>query len=240
MKIISANSPYFAPFPGFFLKAMHAHVMVIMDSVQFPRGSTWLTRNRFKNDQGTLWLTVPIWRKGQGFQKNNEVQICYDRPWAKKCLSGLKSAYAHAPFFEAHYDFLEKVFSARFERIVDLNKTLLEYALDCLDIPVKVVLLSELRIHAKEPALSVEVCEKLGATHFLAQRRAAKYLDPLLFGAAGVDLLLLPCRPVVYPQLWGDFIPNLSVFDMLFNCGPETRRIIHDSQPKKPSFRSFN
>ena len=58
--ILSANQPYFAPFAGFFHKAILADVFVLLDEVQFPRGTTWMNRNRFKNDQGTLWMTIPV------------------------------------------------------------------------------------------------------------------------------------------------------------------------------------
>lgn len=70
--ILSTSQPYFSPFPGFFLKAFLSDIFVILDEVQFPMGTTWLTRNRFKNDQGTLWMTVPVWKKGLGLQKINE------------------------------------------------------------------------------------------------------------------------------------------------------------------------
>ena len=70
--ILSTSQPYFSPFPGFFLKAFLSDIFVILDEVQFPRGTTWLTRNRFKNDQGTLWMTVPVWKKGLGLQKIKE------------------------------------------------------------------------------------------------------------------------------------------------------------------------
>ena len=76
--IISASQPYFFPYPGFFYKAYLSDMFIILDSVQFPRGTTWTTRNRFKNSQGTLWLTVPVKKKGLGLQSINEVRICHD------------------------------------------------------------------------------------------------------------------------------------------------------------------
>jgi hypothetical protein len=42
-----------------------------------------------------------------------------------------------------------------------------------------------------------------------------------------VELILFqPGRPV-YPQLWGDFIANLSVLDLIFNCGDAARPILN-------------
>jgi len=224
--IVSAYQPYFAPFSGFFAKALRSDILVLMDAVQFPRGTTWLTRNRFKNDQGILWMTVPVWKKGLGLQKINEVRICHEGRWAKKCLVGLKTAYAKAPFFEDHQNFLEELFSVRFERLIDLNVKIIRYVMEHLQIPARVVLLSEMGIQAREPQLSVDVCRELGATHFLAQGGAGKYLDPAIFQTSGVRLRFFNPRPPVYPQLWGSFIPNLSVFDMLFNCGPAAQSIL--------------
>lgn len=224
--IVSAYQPYFAPFPGFFSKAFRSDTLVLMDVVQFPRGTTWLSRNRFKNDQGTLWLTVPVWKKGLGLQKINEVRVCPDGRWLRKSIFSLRHAYANAPYFEDHRFFLEDVLSVPPGRLIDLNLRIIQYIVDYLQIPVRIELLSDLGIRTKEPRLSVEICRQLGATHFLAQRGAGKYLDRVLFDEAGIKLVLFNFRPPVYPQLWGPFVPNLSVFDMLFNCGPATRNIL--------------
>jgi hypothetical protein len=226
LKIVSAYQPYFAPFPGFFLKADRSDVMVLMDTVQFPRGTTWLTRNRFKNDQGTLWMTIPVWKKGLGKQKIDGVRLCREGRWADKHLNSLKAAYAHAPFFEDHADFLEHVFTEEFEKLVDLNVRIIQHLLDCLSIETRVMLLSELGVEENEPRLSVEICKQLKASHFLAQNSAAKYLDADAFERAGVGLTFFNPRSVVYPQLWGPFVPNLSVFDLLFNCGPKAGEIL--------------
>jgi hypothetical protein len=224
--IISAYQPYFAPFTGFFKKAARCEILVLMDSVQFPRGTTWLTRNRFKNDHGTLWLTVPVWKKGLGLQRINEVRICHDRSWAKKHMASLRAAYGKAPFFEDHIDFLSIIYSRRFEKLIDLNLELIRYIMTQLKIDAKLVRLSDLGIDIKEPRLSMEICRKLGATCFVAQRGAAKYLDEGKFRKAGIEISFLAFRAPVYPQLWGPYIPNLSVLDLLFNCGPKAQRII--------------
>ncbi len=171
-------------------------------------------------------MTIPVWKKGLGFQKINEVRICREGRWAKKHLESLKTAYAKAPFFEDHLSFLEAVFKGIPERLVDLNVNIIRHLMKHLEISAKVLLLSELDIDVKEPRLSVEVCRKLGASHFLALSGARKYLDKTAFQEAGIELQYINPRYPVYPQLWGAFVPNLSVFDLLFNCGPKARNIL--------------
>ncbi|MBW1786817.1 MAG: WbqC family protein [Deltaproteobacteria bacterium] len=224
--IVSASQPYFAPYPGFFAKALRSDVLVLMDAVQFPRGGTWLTRNRFKNDQGSLWLSIPVWKKGLGLQRMDRVRICHEGRWMRKHLAGLESAYADAPFFASHKPFLEKVFSQTFERLVDMNVEILRYLLEELDIRAEVRLQSELAPREKEPELSVAISRRLGASAFLAQSGARKYLDAERFLREGLALRFFNPRTPVYPQLWGPFIPNLSAFDLLFNCGPAARDVI--------------
>jgi hypothetical protein len=224
--IVSVYQPYFAPFAGFFAKALQSDILVLLDTVQFPRGTTWLTRNRFKNDQGTLFLTIPVWKRGLGLQRIHEVNICHEGRWAQKHLASLKTAYKHAPFFEDHEDVIEGLFTGGFDRLIDLNLTIIRHLMVHLRIPARVVLLSELDIDINEPRLSVDICKTVGATHFLAQTSAGRHLDPGLFERAGISLEFFTPRPPVYPQLWGPFIPNLSAFDLLFTCGPKAHDVL--------------
>jgi hypothetical protein len=224
--IVAANQPYFCPFPGFFFKAHQANVLVILDDVQFPQGTTWITRNRFKNDQGTLWMTIPVKKKGLGRQKIRDVRICHDGSWNRKHLESLKQAYAKGPFFNEHQGFFEDVFSGRFEQVVALDVAIITYVMAFLQIHTELVLLSALDVQAKGNQLLVDICTKLGATQFIAQKGAEKHLDDKAFQRAGIDLTVVRIPSPVYPQLWGDFIPNLSVFDLLFNCGPKARDIL--------------
>lgn len=224
--IISTNQPYFAPFAGFFYKIIHCDVFVLLDDVQFPRGTTWITRNRFKNDQGTLWMTIPVKKKGLGLQKIKDIEIYNDGYWPRKHLLSLKNAYGNAPYFKDHLDFLTDLFSKENNSLIDFNLKTINFLTKTLDIQTKVVLSSQLKVASQGSRLLVEICRTLGASRYLAQRPARKYLDPDLFNAANIDLQFFKGPEPVYPQLWGDFIPNLSTFDLIFNCGPKARDIL--------------
>lgn len=224
--IISVNQPYFSPFIGFFYKAYLSDSFVILDEVQFPRGTTWISRNRFKNAQGSLWMTVPVKKKGLGLQKINAVRIHHEGRWEKKHLQSLKDAYARAPYFREHLKFLEELFSAKFEKLIDFNMNIIRYLMQQLQINSNVILLSELDIHAKGENLIIAICKKLEASRFLIQKTAKKYLNAESFKAEGIQLTDFRPPSPIYPQLWGEFIPNLSALDLILNCGSKARDIM--------------
>ena len=224
--ILSAHQPYFAPFPGFFYKAWMSDLFVLLDDVQFPQGTTWITRNRFKSHQGALWLTVPVWKRGLGLQKISEVRICHQGRWAKKHLESLKTAYKKAPYLAEHLGFLEKMFSEEDEKLLDLNLAVIHYLLGALAIKTKLVLLSDLSVPSTGSQRLVDLCTTTGASQFLAQAPAKKFLDEKSFVEAGVTIRYVHPPVPIYPQLWGDFLANLSAFDLLLNCGPKSNDIL--------------
>jgi hypothetical protein len=226
--ILSTYQPYFSPFPGFFYKAHLSDIFVLLDSVQLPQGTTWVSRNRFKNDQGTLWLTIPVWKKGLGLQKIDAVRICHEGQWARKRLASLEHAYGNAPYFADHVDFIREIFATRFDRLVDFNAAIVRYLVRHLAVETKLILLSEIGIRQTGIRLLIKICHHFGASTYLAQQSAGQYLDEKAFQKAGIQLQFFKPPALIYPQLWGDFIPNLSTFDLLFNCGPKARDILFD------------
>jgi len=172
-------------------------------------------------------MTIPVWKKGLGLQQIREVKICREGRWTRKHLESFKTAYAKAPFFEDHLPFLEELFGEPYENLVDLNRTIIEYLMVHLGITARILFLSDLAIDSKEPQLSVEVCKRVGGSTFLAQASAKKYLNAEPFQKEGIALEFFSARPLVYPQLWGEFAFNLSALDLLFMCGPKAGAILH-------------
>jgi hypothetical protein len=56
-----------------------------------------------------------------------------------------------------------------------------------------------------------------------------KHIDPGEMKPHGIDLVFANFHPPVYPQLWGEFVYNLSTLDLLFNCGPKSGEIVKNA-----------
>jgi hypothetical protein len=224
--ILTVHQPVFLPWPGFFCKAMRADRMVLLDDVQFPRGKSWLNRNRLKNEQGQLWLTVPVWKTGRGLQRIREVEIFYERPWREKHLRSLRQNYVHAPYFSEFYTGLEIVYARDYARLAELNVELIKLLWGALSLETDLVLQSSLGIESAGTDLLIELCERMGADRLAILPVAEKHIDVEAMKKHGVTLLHVNFQPPVYPQLWGEHIYNLSTLDMLLNCGPKSREII--------------
>ena len=125
--ILATHQPIFLPWPGFFYKAMKSDCMVLLDDVQCPRGRSWLNRNRMKNEDGELWLTVPVLKKGRGLQVIRHVEIFHERSWRRKHLESVRQNYARAPYFAEYYPAIETVYGARHSLLVELNIDIIKF-----------------------------------------------------------------------------------------------------------------
>lgn len=224
--IVACYQPYFMPWPGFFAKAMRADLLVLLDNVQFPLGNSWMSRNRIKTKDGQLWISVPVLRKGRGLQQIDRVEIFNERNWGKRHCQRLAYAYHHAPYFPEHQRFFETVFQQRWTHLLQLNLSILDYLRDVLEIKTPFQLNSQLGIRARGTELLVEICRKVEADVYLSSAPGKKHLDEKMFQKAGIEVRYFKYHPPAYPQLWGPFLPNLSVVDLLFNCGPKSKEII--------------
>lgn len=224
--IVACHQPNFLPWIGFFYKALAADLVVLLDDVQFARGFTWVNRNRVKCDQGELWLTVPVKKKGRGGQKIGEVEICYESNWPRKFSQSIAQNYAHAPYFDEHRAFLKDLLQRHGKKLADLNIAAIYYLMGNLGIHNKVVLQSSLHIQSHGSDLLAKVSKETGADVYLTSLVSKKYLDENIFAQQGVAIRFFKFIPPVYPQLWGEFIYNLSSLDLFLNCGGKSLEII--------------
>ncbi len=224
--VLTTHQPIFLPWPGFFFKAMQADVMVLLDDVQFPLGRGWMNRNRLKSDNGMLWLTVPVWKKGRGKQIIRNVRIYNEEDWRKKHLRSILHYYANAPYLDNHYPMIESIYMQKHELLIHLNIDLIRYFWSILGLRTKLILQSELGIFSKGTDLILQICRSLNAGQYITFPIIEKYLDLRQFKSNNIKVNYAQYHPPIYPQLWGDFIYNLSTLDLLLNCGSKSQEII--------------
>jgi len=228
--ILTAHQPSYLPWLGLFNKIALADEFVLLDQVQY-QPEEFNNRNRIKTPQGPKWLSVPVLRRGYLNKMICDIEINNKVPWGRKHWKTLKQAYGKAPYFENYAAYLENIYSDEWTRLVDLDETILKWLLETLGINVKWHRTSEYSFSGRKQNLILEICDKLGADTFIFGALGKNYVDIDKFEKAGISVLFQEYNHPQYPQIYGDFLPNLSVIDLLFNCGGASLDILM-SKPK--------
>ena len=226
--IVAINQPSFIPWRGYFHIIQRCDIFVLYDDVQFDRRS-WRNRNIIKMAEGKSWVTVPVFTKGKFSQKINEVKINHELDWRKKILQSIYFSYKKAPFFDRYYDWLAEQVNKPWEYISDLDIHLTREIGDKLGIKTKYIKSSELDIPPQHKKLErvLEICKKLDATKYITGPKAMDYIkSDTPFRELGIELIWQKYDYPKYPQLYGNFEPNVSIIDLLFNNGDKSPEFI--------------
>jgi len=227
--IVGIHQPNFLPWLGYFYKLAKSDVFVLLDNVQYTKNS-FVNRNKIKTSQGAIWLTVPVKIKGRFGQLIKDVEINNTVNWRKKHLRTLEANYKKAKSFERIFSGLKAAYYADdWSNLCELNIRLLESLLSILKLEKRLVRASELNVEGESTQLLISIVKEVGGNVYLSGFGGAKYQEEELFEEAGITLEYYEFEHPVYPQLWSDFIPNLSIIDLLFNCGPKSfTAILHN------------
>ncbi|MBI4708045.1 MAG: WbqC family protein [Candidatus Omnitrophica bacterium] len=218
--ILSVHQPQYIPWLGYFDKIRKSDCFVFLDDVQYKKRE-YENRNKIKASDGAHWLTVPVITKGAYFQKINDVLIDDTQRWQEKHYKAIEFSYHKAPDFKRYLPFLEEVFIRRkWEKLVDLNIFIIKFVLKELEIGTTISLESEIAAGGQSTDRIINICRKLGCDSYLSGMGGSAYLVEEKFSSAGIKLIYQDFKHPEYPQQFGGFESNLSVIDLLLNCGP--------------------
>ena len=224
---VGIHQPHYFPWMGYFDKMAKSDTFILLDDVQLEKGS-YMYRNRIINAQGkVVYLTISGDKHGFLERSYREIESSNAALWLAKHEAELKRAYGESPCFNKVWPLLEDLFRTE-------EKTICAYCIrsilrlkELLEIPTKILLQSELpgEVTGRKNDLVLGLCKLVGADAYLSGNGARKYTDENSFSEAGIKLSYQQFTPPVYLQLHTEeFVPGLSLLDMLFNCGPETVR----------------
>lgn len=230
MRTAVIMQPTYLPWLGYFDLMDQGDVFVLLDSVQFDKRS-WQQRNRIKTPHGELLLTVPVFSKGRFNQKICEVQIDKTTNFQEKHIRAIECNYAKAKFFERYMEDLANILRKKHSYLAELTIELICWLREAIGIKTELVRSFSLGIQRRKVELLVATCKSVGAQRYISPLRSKAYIgENDLFAENGIELCYHNYHHPQYNQLYGDFIPYLSVLDLLLNEGDRSLPIIRSGR----------
>ena len=210
--------PYFMPYIGYFALIKHVDQFILFDTPQFIRHG-WIERNKVLKPNGeTLYIKVPL----QKFSRNtpiNEVIIRNEENWKNKILAQLNPYKKKAPYYYEVLNLLENVFETNTNSIVELNLLSLNEICKYLNIYTPIKIWSEMNIkieNVKAPdEWALNICKVMGANRYYNPPGGKDFFNFNKYNEAGIDLMFLELNQVSYNQFGHNFVPYLSIIDVL-------------------------
>lgn len=226
--ILTGHQPTYLPWIGLFNKISSSDCFVLFDSVQYSQ-KEWMNRNKIKTPNGEIFLNVPVLKKSFLKKKINEIKINNSIDWKRKHLKSIKLNYSRTKFYKTYISYFEDIYSKEWIHLSDLNFYMLKLFIKLLGIKVKILKLSDLNIPGKKSELILNLCLKLEAKKFIFGKQGINYADIESFKRKKIDITFQNYQHPSYPQLYGEFLPYLSIIDLLFNCGNRSLEIINSN-----------
>jgi hypothetical protein len=227
---VGIHQPMYLPWLGFFDRIHRCDVFVLLDNVPYSK-NYFINRNKIKMTNGWTWLTVPVLTSGLFGQLIKDVQIDNKTQWCKTHWKSIYYSYKKAPHFSKHVNFFEDFYAKEWACLAEVNQTLLTFVLNTLGIKTRIIKASELNVPGKKEELILNICKGLNADEYLSGPDGVKYLNLDLWRENGIKVMFHNYRHPEYPQLHGKFIPQMSIIDLLFNCGDDSLRTLSSNQP---------
>ena len=226
--ILSIHQPQYLPWLGYFDKIDRADVFVLLDTVQFKKNE-WQNRNRIKTADGWQWLTVPVtYHYPQLIQ---EVEINSREKWQHKQKQAIVSNYKKAPHWPMLEPLLEEIWTREWKTIAQLNIHVVRKLVEILGIETPLHVASEMGVFPDDPdERLIAITKHFGAKTYLAGSGGHGYMDMEKYERNQVKVDFQEFNHPVYRQLFGDFMPFMSVIDLIFNNGHESLQIIRGKQ----------
>ncbi len=229
-RTVAVMQPTYLPWMGYFDLIDQADIFVLYDDVDFSKQS-WQQRNRIKTSSGVQWLTVPVLSKGKSGQRICDVEINPRSNDLVKHVKTIQQAYSKAAFQKTYMDELSALLSGTYVFLAELNIVLIQWFCDKLGIKTPLMRSSELNLEGARVERLIHLCRAVHGTRYLSTPGSKVYIDENnLFEPNRIDLVYHRFTHPVYRQLHGEFVPYLSVLDLLLNEGELSLAIIRSGR----------
>ena len=181
--VVAIHQPNFFPWLGYFDKLARADTFVLLDTVEFSKGSR---TNRVEVLVGGQphWITAPVQRAGIG-GPIRDVLVDEGRDWRAKIVRTLQQNYARAPALPL----VEELVGQREQRLAAYNEHAIRRLAGELGTGTRIIRASELKVDGRATELLIAIVRAVGGAAYLAGGGAGGYQEDERFAASGIELI---------------------------------------------------
>jgi WbqC-like protein family len=224
---LAIMQPYIFPYIGYFQLIKAVDKFVLYDDVNFiNRG--WINRNRILVNGKDSMFTIPLKDASQN-KLINEIDVNWDDNWKSKFLKTIEQSYKKASFYAEVLPIIEKsieIDGRQFSPIIEQNLRLI-----CEYLAIKTEIISSSSIYQntdkKAQERILDICLQEKANHYINPIGGLELYNKDVFAKENMTMNFIKSLPVEYKQFKNEFVPWLSMIDVLmFNSKEEINRFL--------------
>jgi hypothetical protein len=221
--VVAIMQPYFLPYIGYFQLIAACDLFVVYDNIKYTKKG-WINRNRMLRNGSDAMFSLPL----QGAPDHLDVDqrqlaATADR---HRWLAQLKGAYGQAPHYRTTLPLLERIAACADDNLFRfLHHALVATCAHLgIDTPIRIAsnVPADHGLTSQDRVLAI--LEALGARRYVNPIGGTELYSRDTFEQHGIALHFLRARPLAYPQFGADFVPWLSIVDVLMFNPLETVR----------------
>jgi hypothetical protein len=157
------------------------------------------------------------------------VQIV-ENGWQRRHLKSINHNYSKTKYLSAFPELMNWLYKTPHINLSSFNQESIKIICSILGIKTIFINASDLECHGTKDELLISICKELGGKEYVSGPSARNYINPDKFNLASIKLTFKDYSHYPeYPQLFQDFLHNVSILDLLFNCGPNAMKYIRSN-----------
>lgn len=224
--------PYFMPYLGYLALIKQVDHFILIDTVQFIRHG-WIERNQILNLNGeSMYIKVPL-KKYHQKTRIKDIKINNSYKWQDKILAQLVHYKKHAPYYYDVTFFLKQIFNYQATSITDFNFIVLKEILRYLYLDTPITIWSKMQIDIQEvnapDEWALNICKAMNADRYINPIGGKSFFNLNKYSESNIELKFLEYIPEPYEQFNNDFVPFLSIIDVMMFNDKDRIRIMLDN-----------
>jgi hypothetical protein len=229
-KKLAIMQPYFFPYIGYFQLINSVDEFIIYDNIQYTKKG-WINRNRVLVNGKDQLITLPI-KKDSDYLDVVEREL--SESWEKdknKMINIIKSSYNKTPYFENVFELITQCLNYPKDNLFEFIYNNIKLINNYLDIKTPIIISSILDINhnLKSQDKVLALCKVRDATHYINSIGGTELYNKEIFKQNGIKLNFIQSHPIIYKQFNDNFIPWLSIIDvMMFNSKEQINKYLNN------------